>query len=373
MSKVFFADFRCSARDNIFSKTKKLMLKAGAREAVAEKDIVALKTHFGEYGNIAHVPAPVLRALVNLVKEFGGKPFITDTNTLYRGSRHNAVDHIENAVLNGFVMETAGAPVIIADGLKGNDYRTIPVDFTHYRELKVASAIHDADAVIVVSHVKGHELYGLGGAMKNVAMGCTPPSGKQTIHSDLKPRVKENLCTACGRCVERCPVDAIAFNANKKAAINIDVCISCGECTVLCPYDAIPVVWKTDHRPLHERTAEYVHGIVGAKPGKWVFINYIMNVSPQCDCYFWNDLPVVPDIGILASTDPVAIDRASSDLVNRAAPLPGSKISGKEAGVENLRAMYDLDWRYMLEYAERIGAGTNRYELIDIDGEKAAP
>ncbi len=366
MSKVYFSDFRCSSKDNIFSKTKKLFLKAGFGERIAEKEIVAIKTHFGEYGNIAYLPAPVLRALVDLLKGRGAKPFITDTNTLYRGSRSNAVDHLDNAVLNGFVMETAGAPVIIADGLRGNDFRTVPVNTKHYKEIKIASAIYDADSVVVMSHVKGHELYGMGGAIKNIAMGCVPPSGKQMIHSDMKPVVKQNVCTACGSCIKRCPVSAIVLNGNRKAEISADLCISCGECTVICPYDAIPVVWKTDHKPLHERTAEYANGVWGRNREKWMFFNFIMNVSPQCDCYFWNDMPVVPNIGILASTDPVAIDRASADLINKSRPLPGSKIDGKTEDRDNLRALYDIEWNYLFEYAEKIGMGENRYELIEI-------
>jgi uncharacterized protein len=366
MSRVFFSDFRCSSRDNIFSKTKKLFKKAEFGARIADRDFVAIKTHFGEYGNLAYIPAPVLKVMVDLVKEHGGRPFITDTNTLYRGSRSNAVDHLGNAVMNGFAMEAAGAPVIIADGLRGNDFRIIPCNLKHYSELRIASAIHDADAVLVVSHVKGHELYGIGGAMKNVAMGCVPPSGKQTIHSDMKPVVKEALCTSCGSCIKRCPVDAISYNEKKKAFVNHEKCISCGECTVICSFDAIPVVWVTDHKPLHERTAEYVKGLMDAKPGKWMFLNYIMNVSPQCDCYYWNDAPIVPNLGILASSDPVALDRASADLINGATALPGSKIHGKTGGKDNLRTLYDLDWEYLMSYAESIGAGSTRYELVKV-------
>ncbi len=366
MSIVYFSNFRCSSKDNIFSKTKKLLLKTEFLQQVAEKDLVAVKTHFGEYGNLAFIPPQVLKVIVDMIKERKGRPFITDANTLYRGSRSNAVDHLNNAIMNGFVMEAAGAPVIIADGLKGDDYAIVSAKGKHFNEVRIASAIHGADAVIAMSHVKGHELYGLGGAIKNIAMGCAPPSGKQTIHSDLKPKVKESLCTACMTCIRRCPADAISLNEKKKAYINQDMCISCGECTVLCPYDAIPVVWKTDHTPLHERTAEYAHGILSSKPGKWVFINYIMNVSPQCDCYYWNDAPIIQNIGILASTDPVAIDRASADLVNSAVPLPDSKIAGKDPSKDNVKALYNIEWEYLLTYAESIGMGENKYDLVEI-------
>jgi len=363
MSKVYFSDFRCNSRNTVLSKTVKLLAKSGLSGMVKGGDLVALKTHFGEYGNIAFIPAQVLKVIADEVKKTGAKPFITDTNTLYRGSRSNAVDHLENAHMNGFLPPVAGAPVVIADGLRGNDYAVVPCASRHFKEVKIASAIHDADAVVVVSHVKGHELYGFGGALKNMAMGCAPRSGKQVLHSDMKPAVIEEKCVSCGMCVKRCPVDAIAFNPAGKAFIDESLCVSCGECTVICPCEAIPVLWKTDHRPLHERTVDYVKAVMETKPGKWIFINYIMNVSPQCDCYYWNDTPIVPDIGILTSEDPVAIDAASADLVNRAPALPGSKIGDVEPGRDNLMKLYDIPWSYQLEYAEKTGLGAGAYDL----------
>ncbi|MDY6968937.1 MAG: DUF362 domain-containing protein [Spirochaetota bacterium] len=366
MSKVYFTDFKASSKDNVFSKTKKLFEKTGFKEKIHKNEFIAIKTHFGEYGNIAYIPGQILRILVNIVKEMEGRPFITDTNTLYRGSRSNAVDHLNNAYMNGFVSEVTGAPVIIADGLRGNDFRTLNFDGKHFNEIKIASAIYDSDAVIVTTHVKGHELFGLGGALKNVAMGCVPSSGKQIIHSDLKPKVIEKRCTGCGSCKKRCPSFAISLNSNKKAVIDQEKCISCGECTVICPYGAIPVLWKTDHKSLHERTAEYVKGIIGSKPGRWIFINFIMNVAPHCDCCFWNDIPIVPDIGILASTDCVAIDRASADLVNKADIITGSILKDKKVEKDNITSLHNIEWKYLLEYAEEIGLGENRYDFIEI-------
>ena len=364
MSDVYFADLKSSSQDNVFSKIRKIFLRAGYGEIVQSKDLVAIKTHFGEYGNLAYVPAPVIKVFADLVRERAAEPFVTDTNTLYRGNRSDGVHHLRNAFSNGFLMESAGAPVVIADGIRGNDFRTIPFKGKHYSELKVASAIHDADAVITVSHVKGHELYGFGGALKNICMGFVPPSGKQTIHSELKPRVKESVCTACGACIKKCPADATSFNERKKAWIDQSRCVGCGECVVICPYDAIPVNWKTDYKPLHERSAEYVKGILDTKQGKWIFFNFLMNISPQCDCYFWNDVPIVPNLGILASTDPVSLDRASADLINGAAPLPGSALDGKSGGRDNLSSLYPLDWKYFLDYCEILKIGETRYNLI---------
>jgi len=366
LSDVYFTDFRTSGKDNVFSKIKKIFMKAGFNSGINENELIAIKTHFGEYGNIAYIPAQIIRILVDIINESGAKPFITDTNTLYMGNRNNAVSHLKNASMNGFVMEVTGAPIIIADGLRGNDYRVQSMNGKHYKEIKIASAIYDSDAVFVTSHVKGHELYGFGGALKNIAMGCTSPSGKQTIHSDLQPKVKEGKCNACSLCIERCPASAISLTKNKKALIDQKKCISCGECTCLCPNDAIPVNWKTDHKELHERTAEVVKGIIDTKQDRWMFLNFLMNVTPECDCYFWNDSPIVPDIGILASNDPVSIDRASADLINKASPMEGSKIWDRKPAKDNLRTLYDIDWEYLLRYAEEIGIGENSYNLITL-------
>jgi len=366
MSTVYFTDFHTGSGGNLAAKLRRLFAAGDFAQAIAKNDLVAVKTHFGEYGNVAFVPPPVIRVFVDIALGLGARPFVTDSNTLYRGSRSNAVDHLKNAFMNGFGPESAGAPVIIADGLRGNDYKVIPFAGKHYRELKISSAIYDAHSAIVVSHVKGHELYGFGGALKNIAMGCVPPSGKQTIHSEFKPRVKEEGCTACGHCIRRCPADAIAYNARKKAEIDQEKCIGCGECTVVCPEGTIPVVWKTSAGPLHERTAEYVKGILDTKPGRWVFFNFLMNVSPDCDCFPWNDAPIVPNIGILASTDPVAIDRASADLVNRAVPLPGSRITAGEKSGDNISRIAGGGWERLLELCEEHGIGENRYVIEEI-------
>lgn len=366
MSDVYFTDMKMSSQDNMASKIRKLFLKAGYHEKISDKDFVAIKTHFGEYGNLAFLPPPLLRVFATLASECGGTPFVTDTNTLYRGNRSNAIDHLKNAEMNGFNQVTLGAPVIIADGIRGNDFVEVPVKGKHYSSVKVASAIQEADAMIVVSHVKGHELYGFGGAMKNVAMGCAPPSGKQSLHSEIKPKVKQKKCESCGMCIKRCPVDAISFNDEKKAFIDSEICIGCGECTVICPYDAIPVMWKTDKNALQERTVEYVKGVSDQKKEKIIYFNFIMNVTPECDCVYWNDMPVVADIGILASTDPVAIDRASVDMINAAQPLSGSRIADKDPGTDNIRAMFPIDWEHLFEYGETIGLGENSYTIITL-------
>ena len=366
MANVYFIDLRMSSRENIVSKIKKLFYKMEVASIINEKDFVAIKTHFGEYGNTAFLPPVVIKAFVDCVKNVKANPFVTDTNTLYRGSRSNAIDHLKNAEMNGFSQVSCGAPIIIADGLKGNDFREIPANGKWYTNIKVASALCDADAMIAVSHVKGHELYGFGGAMKNIAMGCAPPAMKQSLHSDLKPKVKQVMCTSCGACIKRCPAFAISFDSNKKAVIDSNKCIGCGECTVICIYNAIPIVWKTDDKALYERTAEYVKAFMNFKKNKVAFFNFILNVSPECDCCYWNDTPIVPNIGIVASFDSVAVDKASVDLINKAIPLPDSKIAGKDASMDNITALYPVQWKYLFEYASSIGAGESQYELIQI-------
>ncbi len=362
-SKVYFTDMTTDSRRNLLDKTRQLAEKAGLCDLIEEKDLVAIKVHFGELGNIAYLPPPVIRVIVEMVKEKGGKPFLTDANTLYGGKRHNAVDHIETALKNGFAYETVGAPIIIADGLKGADYTNVAVNGKHFESVKVSSAINYADALIAISHVKGHELFGFGGALKNLGMGCGSPAGKQIMHSDLIPKVKEEKCITCGVCIERCPENAIARLENNKAKINEELCISCGECVAFCPSRAIPINWKTDEAVIQEKTAEYAWGVVKKKKGKISFINFIMNVTPDCDCVSWNDLPIVPDLGILASTDPVAIDQASLDLVNMA-PVINNSVLGEQKDLgDKFKAVHDKNTSYILDYGEKLGLGKRKYEL----------
>ncbi len=362
-SKVYFTDMTTDSRKNLFDKTGQLAEKAGLCDLVETKDLVAIKVHFGELGNIAYVPPPIIRVIVEMVKEKGGKPFLTDANTLYGGKRHNAVDHIETALKNGFAYETVGAPIVIADGLKGADFVNVAVEGKHFESVKISSAVHHADAIIAISHVKGHELFGFGGALKNIGMGCGSPGGKQIMHSDLIPKVKEEKCTACGVCIERCPENAIDRVKDNKAFINDELCISCGECVAFCPSRAIPINWKTDETVIQEKTAEYARGVLNRKKGKSSFINFVMNVTPDCDCAPWNDLPIVPDLGILASLDPVAIDQASLDLVNRAPVIMNSVLDGQKDTEDKFRAVHNQDTSYILKHGEKIGLGQRKYDL----------
>ncbi len=351
------------SRRNLLDKTRQLAEKAGLCSMIEEKDLVATKVHFGELGNIAFIPPQIIRVIVEMVKEKGGKPFLTDANTLYGGKRHNAVDHLETALKNGFAYETVGAPIVIADGLKGADYVNVKVEGRHLESVKISSAVHFADAIIAISHVKGHELFGFGGALKNIGMGCGSPAGKQIMHSDLIPKVKEEKCIACGVCIERCPESAIERLDNKKAFIIEELCIGCGECVAFCPSRAIPINWKTDESVIQEKTAEYAWGVLKRKKGKSSFINFVMNVTPDCDCASWNDLPIVPDLGILASLDPVAIDQASLDLVNKAPVTMNSVLGDKQDLDDKFKAVHDKNTSYILEHGEYLNIGKRKYDL----------
>lgn len=365
-SDVFFADMRTKQGLSLLDKVDRLFERAGFADLIKPKDLVAVKVHFGERGNTSYVRPQFVRRIVDKIAAQGGKPFLTDANTLYVGSRANAVDHLRTAVENGFDFAVAGAPLIIADGLNGKDYINVEVSLKHFDMVKVASAAYHADAMIVVSHVKGHEAAGFGGAIKNVGMGLGSRSGKQQMHSDLRPRVTEEKCAGCARCTRWCQAGSIEM-VNKKAFINEETCLGCGECTVTCPEQAIGINWISDPDDFQEKMAEYMYGVVRNKIGKVGYFNFVMDVTPDCDCCGWSDAPIVADVGILASTDPVALDQASVDLINKQKPLLNTRLDGYVDVEDKFGGVHPMiDWSVQLRYAQEIDLGTMDYNLIKI-------
>jgi len=324
--------------------------------------------HGGEGGNSAFLPPPFVRCVVDRLIGAGARPFLTDTNTLYSGQRRNAVDNILTALKNGFSLSAAGAPVIVADGLAGHDCVEVPVNGKRVARAKIAGGIHHADALLSLAHFKGHELYGVGGALKNIAMGCATPAGKQILHSDVRPRVDPKRCIGCGTCVASCAAGAAQMGPEGKAVIETSLCTGCAECVAACPAGAIPINWKTAAQPLMEKTAEYVKAVLGPKAGRCAFMNFLIRISPECDCYDWNDAPFVADQGIMASRDPVALDQASADMVNAGQPLAFARPGMIAAPGDAIASATGVrEWRLLLEYAESIGLGTRTYELVPCD------
>ncbi len=368
MSKVFFAN-ALTPKKSLLEKLEQLFEKARLYSVFKPDELVAIKTHFGEKGNTAFLPPIFVRRVVDKVKEKGGKPFLTDANTLYRGARSNGVDHIITAIENGFDYSVVKAPIIIADGLNGKDYIKIKIEGKHFKEVNISSAAVHADSLVVLTHFKGHSMTGFGGSLKNLGMGFGSRSGKQMMHSDILPVVEEALCNGCGKCAKWCPASAIFLKdkiKGKLAIIDLEKCYGCGECQVTCPSSAISISWESEPDVVQEKMVEYAWGVLKEKNGKVAFLNFLINISPDCDCWSYSESYIVPDIGILASFDPVAIDQASLDLVNQESWVP--KTTYKDSGTsDKFKALYPtVDHLTQLKYAERIGLGSRRYDLVRI-------
>jgi hypothetical protein len=370
-SSVFFTDLRARKKSQL-DKVNQLFKAAGFADLIKPNELVALKVHFGERGSTAFIPPLFIRRLTKLVRSCQGKPFLTDTNTLYLGGRFNAVDHIETAYQHGFDWSNIGAPVIIADGLSGQDYLKVPIDGKHFKEVKIATAVICSDTLIVASHFKGHGMTGFGGSLKSLGMGFSSRSGKQEMHSEVLPTIDLDKCSGCGRCLKWCPADAIKLvkvNGGEKAQISDELCYGCGECRAACLEGAVSIDWASEPEKVQEKMAEYAYGVMKQKKGKIGFFNFLINITPDCDCWTYSDSAIVPDIGILASKDPVAIDQASLDLINQAPTLPNSAISGK-TGRDKFKIIHGISGEIQLSHAEKLGIGSRDYELVEIGGDK---
>ncbi len=370
-SKVYFTDLRAKYKESFIDKLEKLVKRAGMGRTVKKRDLVAVSLHFGELGNTAFIRPVYIRRLVNAIKKNGGTPFLTDANTLYAGTRGDSVHHLKTAIENGFAYPVVGAPLIIADGLRGKSETAVTINRSRFKDVYIGSEIVHADALVSVAHFKCHELSGFGGTIKNLGMGCASRKGKMEQHADVSPKVKNKSCVGCGMCAAHCAHKAIALidiNGKKKAKIDSKKCVGCGECILICPTESVQVQWKQDVPAFMEKMVEYTLGVLKGKKGKSLFINFITDVSPACDCLPYNDAPIVRNIGVVASKDPVAIDQASVDLVNAETALPGSCLkTHTKPGEDKFKAIFPkIDWPLQLDYAEKLKLGRREYDLVTV-------
>ena len=362
---VYFTDFRMKHGDNHEKKLRRLMEQAGMNTIDFKDKYVAIKIHFGELGNLSFLRPNFARYVADYVKELGGKPFLTDCNTLYVGTRKNALDHMDTANLNGFNPMSTGCQVIIADGLKGTDDVEVPVVGGQLvKNAKIGRAVMDADIVISLNHFKGHEFTGFGGALKNLGMGCGSRAGKMEMHSAGKPIVIEKRCIGCKICAKSCAHDAPTFS-NGKCTIDHDKCVGCGFCIGMSPKDAIRSASDETRDNLGRKIAEYSKAVVDGRP--CFHINIVNNVSPCCDCHPENDAAIVGDVGMFASFDPVALDVACADAVNRQPVNPLSILFDRAGAADRFDSLHPTcNWRVTIEHSEAIGLGTSDYALITV-------
>lgn len=371
-AKVFYSDLRALPGTNLLLKLQKLIRRAGIGEIDMNNKMVAIKIHFGEPGNLSFLRPNYAKAVADVIKELGGKPFLTDCNTLYVGRRKNALDHIDAAYENGFSPFSTGCNVIIADGLKGTDDIEVPVVGGELvQNAKIGRAIMDADVFISLSHFKGHEATGFGGCLKNIGMGCGSRGGKMEQHNSGKPSVDQNTCVGCRTCAKNCAHGAISFNEQRKASIDHNKCVGCGRCLGACNFDAIYNENSSANDDLNKKIAEYSKAVVDGRPA--FHISLVMDVSPYCDCHAENDAPIIPDVGMFASFDPVALDQACTDACNKMPVMPGSLLDD-EMQEEHFCEHHDhftntspeTNWKSCLAHAEKIGLGSRAYELVRV-------
>lgn len=371
-SKVYFTDMRAKPGTTLQKKLEKLIRAAGIGSIDFADKYAAIKIHFGEPGNLSYLRPNFAKTVADVVKSLGGKPFLTDCNTLYVGRRKNALDHLEAAYENGYSPFSTGCHVIIADGLKGTDEAEVPVaGGTYVKTAKIGRAVMDADVFIALSHFKGHESTGFGGAIKNVGMGCGSRAGKMEMHCGGKPEVDADKCRSCHMCEKNCAHGAISFDNDNRASINHAKCVGCGRCLGVCNFDAIYNENYAANDELNCRMAEYAKAVVDGRPA--FYINIVNQVSPYCDCHSENDAAIIPDVGMFASFDPVALDVACADACNKMPVLPGSLLDDHlhEAGAHDHHDHFtnvspETNWKSCMEHGEAIGLGQRDYELVTV-------
>lgn len=351
--KVYFIETTDNEDDSSrCEKLKNLLTSNDLLNFIEEKDMIAVKTHFGEGSKSGYVRPLFLKMFGELVKDKNGLPFLTETSTLYKGNRTNAIIHIEHAISQGFGYDEVGYPLIMCDGLYGDEEHEVKIDGKIYDSVKLASLIVKAQGLIMLSHFTGHMIAGFGAALKNMGMGCSTRKGKMIQHSTAKPKIKPKECTGCEVCIKWCPVEAIKLQ-DEKALINPDICIGCGQCLAVCRFDAVKFNWGATYEEIQKKVVEHAWGVDKANEGKKLYANFLTKISKDCDCMDKYE-NICPDIGILVSKDPVAVDAASVDLVEERADKKISQLA------------FDIPYRFQIDYARELGFGSPDYELVKV-------
>jgi len=370
-SPVYFWNMRASLKAPYAERIRRLLARTGFGDHVSGGELTAVKIHFGERGVTSHVQPLMVKPVLDFLAKAGARPFLTDASTLYVGQRGEAVSHTMQAALHGFDPLLLGAPVIIADGLKGASQEALPISGgKHFKEAFIAADIANADLLVSINHSKGHELAGYGGALKNIGMGSASKQGKMLQHVTTGPLVNLDKCVGCGACVSLCAAKALsladALNDKKHILLDNTRCVGCGACFLACKTGGLEINWKTDVAAFLERMMEYAAAVLLTRAKPCLHINFVTAVTPDCDCMGFSDSAICPDIGILASLDPVAIDQASIDLINQAEPLwPSHLPKGLKPGDDKFRALRPhLPAHLGLDYAENLGLGSREYELV---------
>jgi len=357
-STVYFMPSTENGDPELLARRCRTLFEAAGLDRVADEgDLTAVKLHFGEGGNTQPTPVPVVREIVASLLARGAKPFLTETSTLYRGSRQNAVDHTRMILDHGFTLEATGAPIVMLDGLLGESQVDVPIQGKHYDAVKVATGARALQALIGIAHITGHGGAGFAGQIKNIGMGMSSRGGKLMQHSGIEPQVDQDKCVACGACVEWCPTGAAELPEGGKAHIVRQKCIGCGQCYSVCPAAAIPFNWGGPSPGLQEKMAEHVLGILKGKAGKVGFVNFAVRVTRGCDCgrKARPEEPAIPDVGVLASLDLVVIDQATHDLIASRAGRPLEDMSYPSR-----------DGTVQMRYAEEMGLGSRAYILVEV-------
>ena len=365
-SKIWFSDMTTSGGNSLEEKTNRILERANFNGFIKKKEFVAVKVHVGERGNIGYLNHNFSRVVVDRLKLKEARAFLTDTCTLYSGGRHNAVDHSVTAIQHGYTYESTGAPFIPADGLRGHDYGEVEYCGKRVKKAKIASALLKADKLVFLTHFKGHLSVGFGGTIKNLAMGCASAAGKKDQHSNSKPVIVADSCTGCRQCLLSCPEQAIALS-NGIAVIDDDKCVGCGQCVAVCNYNAASVKWDSGGLEFIEKVCEYAAAAEQKFRGKAFYLNFALNITPDCDCWGQNDTAIVQDVGILGSYDPFSLEKATFDMVNKSGVNPASQHAGKLGKSANV--FHDLRPHvpsgHFFEYLKTLGYGLE-YEIEKI-------